>query len=197
MKGGQAAPFSVVSNVMSYEGIALDDLAGFIAFPCIYPGDDEATTFRTTAVVVRSTPPAEKKYRTAYSKAWDYLPVMYSHPSDWLKMSERGSLVVVEGVADKLALQQVTELPVLARLSTGVSRALIRLIKRHAYEVFQVMDNDGPGRRAAENSTSILRQNGIKVHDVVLPRKDPAQMLQENGLDKLAAAFKSKLRMAF
>lgn len=90
-------------------------------------------------------------------------------------------VVVVEGYFDLLACHRVGRANVVASCGTALTEEHARVIRRFTDLVVLCLDQDRAGREAAERAFSLLVQEGLRVHAVILPEKDPADMALEHG----------------
>ncbi len=88
------------------------------------------------------------------------------------------SAMVVEGYFDVLAARRVGIEQVVATCGTALTPDHARLLKRAVNRVLLCLDSDRAGRDAAERAFLLLAPEGLEVHGVVLPDKDPADMAQ-------------------
>jgi len=110
----------------------------------------------------------------------------------------KGTVLVVEGYTDVLALAQVGIGNAVATLGTAFTEEHIELLKRFAERVVLVFDADDAGIKAAESASSYLSQfrlpkmealrdldkkgSGIDVRVIVLPQnQDPADFISAKG----------------
>lgn len=139
--------------------------------------------------------PEQKKYRYWASKAHPYLAACYGTERDYDCLYQTGRLIITEGIFDRVAIRQCTdEWAVLARLSKGAGKGIITLLERYAKTVGIAFDNDDPGRESTEIMGSRLEKGKVAFFRLILPAKDPAEMLAKRGLEKMREKVQSILR---
>jgi DNA primase len=97
-------------------------------------------------------------------------------------ISDKSSVVVVEGYTDliRLALNGIEN--AVASLGTAFTQAQARLIKRYASEVVLVFDSDSAGVAAAGRGIEVLLAEDLGVKVAVIPSgKDPDEFVLERG----------------
>lgn len=86
---------------------------------------------------------------------------------------EAKEVVIVEGYFDVLACQRVGVEDVVAACGTAFTQEHAKLLKRYAEKVVLCLDQDTAGRIAAERAFHLCCADGLNVHTVALPDKDP------------------------
>ena len=133
----------------------------------------------------------------------EWSPVLIGAPTAE-RMWSGGSVWVVEGVYDLLAMELVTPPTdaVVSTLRAGLSRQnadfLARLCQANVYMVY---DNDEAGRRATigwkdtgtgkyrQGALDILRKRGVRVSDYRYLGKDPGEVWSSGGMAKMRRIF--------
>ncbi|OGJ57990.1 DNA primase [Candidatus Peribacteria bacterium RIFCSPLOWO2_12_FULL_55_15] len=116
--------------------------------------------------------------------------VLYGLHSAKEAIRAEGHVVIVEGYFDLLACRRVWRGNVVASCGTALTEEHARVIRRLTDLVVLCLDQDRAGREAAERAFCLLTQEGLCVHAVVLPEKDPADMALEHG-QELAALLQT------
>lgn len=95
-----------------------------------------------------------------------------------------GSLVIVEGYFDAVALHQAGITNVVATLGTALTPDHVRALRRFASKVSLIFDPDPAGVRAAVRTLDLFRDSGIGVRVVCLPEgDDPDTFLRRAGAE--------------
>jgi len=103
-------------------------------------------------------------------------------------VSNKNSVIVVEGYTDlvRLALGGIEN--AVASLGTAFTQAQARLIKRYASEVVLVFDSDSAGITAAGRGIEVLLAEDIRVKVAVISSgKDPDEFVLEHGAQAFEA----------
>lgn len=109
---------------------------------------------------------------------------------NFAKKSGKNSLILAEGYMDIISLHQAGFTNSVAGLGTALTSGQVKLLARNADEIFICYDSDEPGKKAADKAMKMIRQNGVNVKILTIPKaKDPDEYLRSNGKD---AAFKFK-----
>ncbi len=97
---------------------------------------------------------------------------------------QTGSVFVVEGYFDVLALFCHGIKNVVATLGTALTRDHLRILKGYAQRVTLVFDSDEAGMKAAERTLSLFMEEKVSVRVMVLPEgQDPDSFIFEVGRD--------------
>lgn len=106
---------------------------------------------------------------------------------------ETGTVHVVEGYFDVLALSQAGIANTVATLGTALTPEHVRMLKGYARETVLVYDSDQAGMRAARKSVETFRREEMSARILVLPEgEDPDSFLLKFGSE----AFLEKSRTA-
>ena len=109
------------------------------------------------------------------------------------KCRETGTVHLVEGYFDVLALSQAGIANVAATLGTALTHEHVRMLKGHAREIVLVYDSDQAGMRAARKSVETFQREEMSARILVLPEgEDPDSFLLKFGPE----AFLEKSRNA-
>jgi len=109
---------------------------------------------------------------------------------------ETKQVIVVEGYFDVIACHRVGVENCVASSGTALTEQHVKIIKRYADKVVLCLDQDPAGRSAAERAFYLCIKEGLAVHAVTLPEKDPdetaakdsallAKLLQDGGVPYL------------
>lgn len=105
-------------------------------------------------------------------------------------MRESKQAYIVEGYFDVLACHRAGYRNAVAACGTALTEEHAKMLHRYVETVVLCLDQDRAGRAAAERAFSVCSKEGLQVHGVVLPGKDPADVAQES-LEKLAGILAS------
>jgi len=104
-----------------------------------------------------------------------------------------GSIIVVEGYMDAIALYNAGFENVVASMGTSLTIDQARLIKRFCDNVFICFDGDAAGQAATIRGLEILKEQGLNVKVISIEENsDPDELIKEKG----AAAFKKYIDTA-
>ncbi len=104
-----------------------------------------------------------------------------------------GSVIIVEGYFDHLALYKAGIKNALATCGTALTDGHIALIKKHADRVFLLFDGDNAGRKATVKAMELCLEQKLPVYVITLPQgEDPDSFLQKHGSE----AFNQKIEAA-
>lgn len=112
---------------------------------------------------------------------------------NFAKSSIQKKLILAEGYMDVVALHQAGFTNAVAGLGTALTAQQVKLISRYADEITLSYDSDEPGQKAAARAITMLKDNGINVKVLSIPKaKDPDEYLRSQGKDS-AIKFKNLL----
>ncbi len=98
------------------------------------------------------------------------------------KCREEGSVYIVEGYFDQLALYQRGVENAAATLGTALTPEHIHLMKGFVKRAVLIFDSDEAGLKASERSVGMFVSEGVEVHVVMLPKgHDPDSYISEFG----------------
>jgi DNA primase len=104
---------------------------------------------------------------------------------------KKEAVLVAEGYFDLLALYQSGISNVVATLGTALTARHINVLKRYTQSFYTVFDSDVAGKKAAMRSLPLFLEEEVSPRIVVLSGgKDPAQVIRENGKEKMLEAIK-------
>lgn len=108
-----------------------------------------------------------------------------------------GSIIIVEGYFDHLALYRAGVKNVVATCGTALTGTHAGLIKRHAERVYTLFDGDGAGRKATIRSMELFLEQRIPAYVISLPNgDDPDSFLAANSGEDFTV-LREKARPAF
>ena len=110
-----------------------------------------------------------------------------------------GSVYIVEGYFDFLALYQHGIKNVVASLGTALTQEHVRILKGYASKMILVFDSDDAGINAAKRSIQIFMKEGVDTRILVLPgNNDPDSFVMKHGQDSFnSLAKEAKTIMQF
>lgn len=100
--------------------------------------------------------------------------VLYGFHHAMKAMRDTKRVILVEGYFDVLACHRVGVHEVVATCGTALTEEHARLLKRSVDRVVLCLDQDRPGKEAAERAFIIAAKEGLQIEGIVLPEKDPA-----------------------
>ena len=101
------------------------------------------------------------------------------------KKSKAGSLILVEGNVDVVALHQFGFDNAVASLGTSLTEEQAALITRYADQVILIYDGDAAGQDATKRAIPILEKAGLQVKVLqIKDAKDPDEFLHKFGADR-------------
>lgn len=87
---------------------------------------------------------------------------------------------IVEGFTDVIACHQMGLINTVGGMGLAVSLPQIELLSRWIDKVILLMDGDKPGRNSIERLTNQLKDSGVKIGSINLPKgKDPFDLYRE------------------
>lgn len=103
---------------------------------------------------------------------------------------EKGKALLVEGYFDVLACHRVGALHAVATCGTALTAEHVKLLKRYCETVTLCLDSDRAGQEAMERAFLLLSKEGLHIEAVILPDKDPSDMLASDA-DALGRVLRS------
>ena len=101
------------------------------------------------------------------------------------KKSKAGSLILVEGNIDVVALHQYGFDNAVASLGTSLTEEQATLMTRYAEQIILIYDGDKAGQNATQRAIPILEKAGLQVKVLqIKDAKDPDEFLKKFGADK-------------
>lgn len=102
--------------------------------------------------------------------------------------AKRGTVIVVEGYIDALAMHQAGMINTVALMGTAISEQQIALLKRLARTVVLVLDGDEAGAQATLRAGTLAQPAGLELLVAPLPAdSDPSVLVQRHGADAARA----------
>lgn len=134
----------------------------------------------------------EKQYGWHQHSKKPYLPILYGDNEDFQLLYEKGSMILTEGVFDRIAVKRSLEdHAVFARLSKGVSTILVNFIKRYANRLIFAFDMDDAGKEAVLKAGKALK--GLDMGALLYASHDPADYLKKVGIKKMEQDFRDQI----
>ncbi|MBQ7597562.1 MAG: DNA primase [Clostridia bacterium] len=104
---------------------------------------------------------------------------------NYAKNSKAGSLILVEGYMDAIALHQAGFDNAIACLGTALTGEMARLLLRYTDEIVLCYDADEAGQKATQRAIGIFTSVGAKLRVVRLSGgKDPDEILKNYGAER-------------
>ena len=101
------------------------------------------------------------------------------------KKSKAGSLILVEGNIDVVALHQYGFDNAVASLGTSLTEEQAALMTRYAEQIILIYDGDKAGQNATQRAIPILEKAGLQVKVLqITDAKDPDEFLKKFGADR-------------
>lgn len=153
-----------------------------------------ATTGETIAFGGRATGDAEPKYlNTATTPVYTKGRALFALGIARRAAQREGSVVVVEGYLDCIALHEAGITNAVASLGTAFTPEQARELRKATEHVFVCFDGDAAGRAATAKSIDTLVTEGLRARIVALPGgEDPDSFVRARGAD----AFRAQLAAA-
>lgn len=105
---------------------------------------------------------------------------------NFAKNTGQDKIILTEGYMDAVSLNQAGFSNVVAGLGTALTLGQVKLLGRYSDEVILSYDADEAGQKAAKKAMEMLRENGINVKILSIPKaKDPDEYIRSNGKDGL------------
>lgn len=101
---------------------------------------------------------------------------------NFAKNSNEKSFILTEGYMDVISLYQAGFSNVVAGLGTALTEGQVKLLSRYTSEVVICYDSDEPGQKAADRAISLLKENGVNIKVMTIPKgKDPDEYIKSQG----------------
>jgi DNA primase len=136
----------------------------------------------------------EKDYNFRRNKSSPWLANFFANEEDLDGIYTTGSVVLCEGIFDRVALKTVLNLPIIARLTRGVGRDLTVMLSRYVTKVYVLFDNDDAGRLGTEAARKRIG-SFASVIPIPYPAKDPANFLDRVGPASFKQHFDAKMEL--
>jgi len=96
------------------------------------------------------------------------------------RVRETGSVIIVEGYFDHLALYRAGHTNVVATCGTALTPAHLKILRRYAEKVYTLFDSDEAGRKATVRSMELFLEDGMPAKVVQVPDgDDPDSFLKD------------------
>jgi DNA primase len=113
------------------------------------------------------------------------------------KSRHKGSIIVVEGYMDVIALTKAGINGVVASMGTALTSQQARLIKRFSQDVYICFDGDSAGQEATLRGLEILKSAGLSVKVIDIPENyDPDEYVRKYGKEGFEALMQKALPLA-
>ncbi|MFP4588350.1 MAG: DNA primase [Candidatus Acetothermia bacterium] len=110
------------------------------------------------------------------------------------EITKSGQAILVEGYTDTIAPQSKGIANTVASLGTSLTEDQARLLQRFAEEIVIAYDRDQAGEAATLKGMRLLRNQGLRVKIANLPPdKDPADLIEEGGIQPLKTAIEEAI----
>ncbi len=106
---------------------------------------------------------------------------------NWAKQSiqQSNQAIIVEGYTDVIRAHQFGVDNVIASLGTALTKEQAKLLKRYADKIYIAYDSDAAGAQATIRGLDILKQAGLQVKVIELPKEqDPDDFISQHGKEK-------------
>lgn len=104
---------------------------------------------------------------------------------NFAKNENDGSLLIVEGYMDVIALHQAGFTNAVAALGTAFTPEMAKLLSRYASEILICFDNDEAGQKATRRALETFASVGMKVKVIKMTGgKDPDEIIKTYGPEK-------------
>lgn len=101
---------------------------------------------------------------------------------NFAKNDNNGTLILVEGYMDVIALNQAGFKNTVATLGTALTSEQAKIMSRYAKEIVICYDSDGAGQKAASRAIDLLRPTGALIKVITIPNgKDPDEFMKMYG----------------
>ncbi len=101
---------------------------------------------------------------------------------NFAKKSGENNLILTEGYMDVISLHQAGFTNAVAGLGTALTVNQVKLLARNADEVLVSYDADEPGQKAAAKAIEMLKNDGLNVKVLTIPKaKDPDEYIRSQG----------------
>lgn len=120
--------------------------------------------------------------------------VLYNYHRVKEDVQKEGSLIVVEGFMDVIALSKDGIKNVVATMGTAITKEQAKLIKKASPNIYLMFDGDVAGEKATLNCSEELMKIGLIPKIILLEEKlDPDDYLKKYGVEKLKDKIKNAL----
>jgi len=132
-----------------------------------------------------------KRFRRELTLKGHWNPIWLNIQNHMGKIWDGADIWLVEGIFDLIALQRILgyDIVVLGCLTANLSVSQKNFLKRYAKNIKVVFDMDEAGDSGAERVRIFAKINNIGYQRITYPAKDPADLLQERGLEASKSLF--------
>ena len=176
LKNKHFSDVEIISANLAFEsrnGHAVDRFVGRVMFPIIdIRGNVVAFGGRTLSSDVKP-----KYLNTSDTKVFKKSMNLFA--LNFAKKNPSDRLILAEGYMDVIALHQAGFTEAVATLGTAITENQARIMKSYAKEVIVAYDADEAGRKATSRAIQILRDVGVSIKVLTIPRgKDPDEYIR-------------------
>ena len=167
-------------TVSQKNGRIFDRFRGRLMFPII---DVRGNVIGFGGRIIKNDPNAAKYLNSPETLIFNKRKNLFG--LNLAKKSKAGSLILVEGNIDVVALHQYGFDNAIASLGTSLTEEQAALMARYAEQVILIYDGDKAGQNATQRAIPILEKAGLQVKVLQLKdAKDPDEFLKKFGADK-------------
>jgi len=113
-----------------------------------------------------------------------------------LKNDNKRTIIIVEGYMDCITLHQYGINNTVASLGTALTVNQAKLLKRYADNIIISYDADTAGQKATLRGLKILRDVGLNVKVLIVPKgKDPDEFIRNNGKEAFEELIKNSMNL--
>ncbi len=135
-----------------------------------------------------------KYLNTPESSVYHKSEVLYGLDLAKQAVREKGSVFIVEGYFDHLALYKAGVRNVVATCGTALTSVHAKMLKRYAEKIFILFDADNAGKKAAFRAMDHFIEEDLPGHVVVLPDgEDPDSFMRQFGIEAFEEKVKSSI----
>lgn len=131
-----------------------------------------------------------KYLNTPESPLYHKSSVLFGLDLALLDIRRERAAIVVEGYFDHLALYKAGVRNVLATCGTALTEGHIRLLRKHAEQLYLLFDSDKAGRVATVRAMELCLEHNLPAYVISLPGDDPDSFMQQNSAEDFAAQLK-------
>lgn len=163
-----------------------DRFRGRLMFP-IHSESGQVIAFGGRAMAAGDEP---KYLNSSETPIYRKSHVLYNLNRARKAMQQQGFTVLVEGYMDVIGVAAAGIDNVVATCGTALTSFQVRAMRRHAPAVVLNFDPDEAGMKAAERSSQILLEEGVRLKVLELSGGlDPDEFIQNNGVEAYQAAL--------
>ncbi len=165
------------SQIFLDVGAKKDKFIGRIIFPIQNLRGD------FVAFAGRITGPGEPKYlNSPASKIYDKSAILYGLYDAKSSILKNDSVIITEWYMDTIALHEAGFTNTVAVSGTALTEKHIQILKRLTHKIYLCFDGDKAGQNATISSLETLKNKGLEVKIITLPKgKDPDEIVKSGG----------------